>query len=94
MPRVEAALLRAAVAHETAAATHERAAELFTKLGKSDSATRERVRAGLDHEGAVADRERARLRRQHLETTRPPWGGVLKANARREDCHADGNATG
>jgi hypothetical protein len=66
MPRVEAALLRAAAAHESAAALHEQAAEFFGSLGKPSLAASELERADVDRDGAAADHERARLRHEWL----------------------------
>jgi hypothetical protein len=45
---------------------HDRAAELFDALGKSDLAVIERKPARADRDGAVADRERARLRHEWI----------------------------
>jgi hypothetical protein len=66
MPRVEAALRHAAVVHDRAAATHERAAVLFDAVGKPGLAEKERARARFDRDGAAADRERARLRHERI----------------------------
>ena len=68
MSRLEAALLRAAAAHEAAEAVHARAATLFEALGKSELAARERERAEVDRVGAAADRERARQRHEWVRT--------------------------
>jgi hypothetical protein len=72
MPRVEAALLRAAAAHEAAGALQARPAELFDALGKSELAAGERKRAEADRAGAAADRERAHLRHEWLRTSPRP----------------------
>jgi hypothetical protein len=68
MPRLEAALLHAAGVHDLAAALHDRAAEFFDAFGKPELACRERQRARTERDGAVADRERARLRHDWLAT--------------------------
>jgi hypothetical protein len=80
MPRVEAALLRAAAVHESAAALHERAAEFFDAVGRSELASSERARAQIDRSGAADDRKRARLRHERLGS---PGGWQDKARAAR-----------
>lgn len=65
MPRVEAAFLRTAAAHDSAA-LHDRAAEVFDALGKLELAVDERERARAHRDGAAADRERARLRHEWI----------------------------
>lgn len=70
MPRVEAALLRAAAVHDAAAAMHGRAAEFFDLLGKPELAFIERARARADRDGAAADRERARARHEWIASDR------------------------
>jgi hypothetical protein len=49
---------------------HDRAAQLFEMLGKSELAAGERARADVDREGAAADRERARLRHHWITSHR------------------------
>ena len=66
VPRVEAAHLRAAATHDRAALLHEQAAELFDGMGFGVvSETQERARARWDRDGAVVERQHARLRREH-----------------------------
>ena len=72
-------LMRLAVrhdAHERAAATHERVALVFDRVGKGESARRERARARVDRDSAVKDRQRARLRREWVERSREHAGGL------------------
>ena len=63
VPHVEAAHLRAAATHDRAALLHDQAAELFDMMGLPSLARGERARARLDREGAAAELERAKLRR-------------------------------
>jgi hypothetical protein len=49
---------------------HDRAAEFFEQLGNSELALTERARARADRDGAVADRERARLRHEWIVSQR------------------------
>jgi hypothetical protein len=66
VPDVEAAYVRAAATHDRAAMRHEEAAELFDGMGLPSLARGERARARLDREGAAAELEHARLRRELL----------------------------
>jgi hypothetical protein len=47
---------------------HEEAAALFDGMGLGSMAREERARARFDHQGAAADRELARLRREWLDS--------------------------
>lgn len=66
MPRVEATHLRVAATHDRAAVHHEEAAELFDALGLPSLAREERARGRWDRDGAAAEREYARLRRDRI----------------------------
>ena len=50
--------------HDRAAMLHQKAAELFDGMGLSSLAREERARARWDRDGAAAEREHARLRRE------------------------------